>query len=110
MKEEKEKEKTDKVGPCFPASLPTIDVFKIAHLNKSFRNRVTEIFEMTLKDLSLFKTYDSFIKAINMFNTPPSWDKFHQLSLRQTVVQSGNKMSYTFRDENELAPYLISYQ
>ena len=50
------------------------------------------------------------LQTIRMFNSAPQLDKFHKLSLRQTVLMVGNKMSYQFRDDNELSPYLTAYQ
>jgi len=98
-----------KKGPIFPGSLPTYQVYKLAHLNKSFQKRITDMFTPDGK-VDIFKSYYLMLLSIKMLNAPPNFDKFHKLSLRQTVEMVGNKMTYKFVDENELSPYLKTFQ
>ena len=76
---------------------PSIDIFKVAMLNKELHHFITELFKpMKLSDFSKYHTVN---KGINMFNEPPEFvrngDDSRQLNNKNTkLVQAWHNSNF----------------
>jgi hypothetical protein len=72
----------------FVGHLPTLDIFKMAMLNKTFQNLILTIFK-PLKMIH-FKKFFETMKCIECFSTTPTLDKYQDLSRLEPHANAAN--------------------